>query len=113
MTLIFKMAIDYEKIQREARENFRITYLKQLEKWGFWIEKIWGTTDLDKLQKKRDKRPGFIANITGTMIIGDWLSDHAISILADIYAKRHGDEGSRSYGSAHDDFYHKINKFNG
>mgnify|MGYP003133833514 CR=1 FL=1 len=106
------MEIDYEESSRLAKERFRITYLKQLEKWGFWIQKIWGTTDLDELQSKRDKYQGFISNITGTIIIGDWLSDHAISILADIYAKRHGHDGSRAYSEAHDDFFHKVSKFN-
>lgn len=102
------MDIDYEEINRQAKENFRMTYHKQLKKWGFWIQKIWGTTDLDELQAERDKDPGFISNITGTIIIGDWMSVHAIAICADIYAKRHGREGSRSYSIAHDNFYHQL-----
>lgn len=103
------MALDYEKIGREARERFKVTYHKACESWGFFFDKFWGTTDLEELEKVLDGvYQNFTVSVTRQMMTNEKLSWRQIEIMSGIYARKFGPEGSKSYGAAHDDFYHRL-----
>ena len=107
------MQIDYKKLGSEARERFKVTYLKACETWAFFFDKFWGTTDLDKLEGILDSRyENFTVSVTRQMMRNDKLSMRQLEIMSGIYARKCGPEGSRAYSEAHDDFFHKVSKFN-
>ena len=105
------MDIDYKKLGMEARERFKVTYLKACETWAFFFDKFWGTSDLEKLEDILDSRyEVFTVSVTRQMMRNEKLSWKQLEIMARVYAKKCGPDGSRAYSEAHDDFFHKVSK---
>lgn len=103
------MEIDYKKLGSEARERFKVTYLKACETWGFFFDKVWGTSDLEELEKFLDNAyQGFLVSVTRQMMRGDKISWKQWDICSDIYAKTAGRSNSKAYSVAYDDFSHKV-----
>ena len=103
------MDIDYKKLGLEARERFKVTYLKACETWAFFFDKVWGTTDLEELERILDNYyGGFAVSVTRQMMRNDKLSWKQWDICADIYAKEHGRSNSRAYSDAYDEFSHNV-----
>lgn len=101
-----------DRYKREAilsRERFVATYSKACETWGFFFDKVWGTTDLEKLEKILDDAyQGFTVSVTQQMMRGDKISWKQWDICRDIYAKEHGRSNSRAYSDACDDFSNQV-----
>tara|TARA_R100001129_G_scaffold126867_2_gene89010 strand:- start:4693 stop:5463 length:771 start_codon:yes stop_codon:yes gene_type:complete len=99
----------YQKEAQLARERFVITYLKACETWGFFFDKVWGTSDLEELEKFLDNAyQGFLVSVTRQMMRGDKISWKQWDICSDIYAKTAGRSNSKAYSVAYDDFSHKV-----
>lgn len=99
----------WKEQERIARENYEITFRKSLETWGFYIDKVWGTTDLEELEKIfKDYYGGFAVDVTRLMMEGQSLSWKQWDICADIYAKEHGRSNSRAYSDAYDEYTKKV-----
>lgn len=101
-----------DRYKREAilsRERFVATYSKACETWGFFFDKVWGTTDLEKLEKILDDYyAGFAVSVTQQMMRGDKISWKQWDICRNIYAKEHGRSNSRAYSDACDDFSNQV-----
>ena len=99
----------YQKEAQLARERFVITYLKACETWGFFFDKVWGTTNLEELEKFLDDAyQGFLVSVTRQMMRGESLSWRQWDICSDIYAKTAGRSNSKAYSVAYDDFSHRV-----
>lgn len=97
-----------ERIRLE-REKFVATHIKQMETWGFWVEAVWGTTDLERLERALNRRnPGFVNDMTRSMMTGCTIYGRAWDICGDIYAKTQGRRNSRAYSDAYDEYTKKV-----
>ena len=102
--------IERYKIEAKlAKERYEATFQKEMETWGFWVEAVWGTKDLERLKKKIDRSySGFTTSITGDMMTGGEVKDRAWDICADIYAKTFGNRNTKAYKEAYGEYFDRV-----